>query len=65
MTKIAYNNIKNSKINNLPFYLNCEYNSRVFFREKDNSCFKIMLFKILILKFNRFIIICYQNLLNI
>ena len=40
IAKFAYNNAKNTSIGCMPFKLNCEYYSWIFYKENVNFCSK-------------------------
>ena len=64
MAELAYNNGKNASTGHTPFELNCDFNSRVFFKDDVDSCSKSCSADELAKELRELMNICQQNLLH-
>ena len=62
MIEFVYNNAKNVDIGYIPFELNCDYHSRVFFEKDDNFRLKSCFANKSINELRELMEVCYQNL---
>ena len=64
MAEFAYNNTKNASTGHMPFELNCDYHSQVFFKDNVVLHSKSCLANELAKNLRKLMDICQQNLLH-
>ena len=65
MAEFAYNNTKNASTGHTLFKLNCDYYSRVFFKDNVDFRLKSRFANKLAEKLKKLMEVCYQNLLYV
>ena len=62
MAEFAYNNAKNASTGHMPFELNCDYHSRVFFKKDSDPCSQSKIANELSAELRELMAVCRENL---